>query len=673
MACEKKVHVFPHFSSSFSNTAIAKSLEPIITKLFEKDDVLKQLVGLPLDHKVIEKHLPIISFEPTIYNENLSIEAYIIAPSTNTIGLGRYLTESIASQIVVGSRATITGLTSVGIKFNENESSYFYFQGMSLLFNSKEEYDKAISNIPIFSKELALTILGVRYSRLLVSKDLSSKKGTPESIIAYIQSLVNKVETTKQDTVFELANKMVVTIKSDIKKGAIQADLTPRITRYISKDSRDFFVDFHLFVAKLRPEFVSARSIKQLTKIASYIYILQQIVVAHGDKSGERSVLVKTLKIKNENPSLVTLGLCVGIAKKHDNQFFTLRHLENAISDSMPQANIVPNSVVDFVASKTASVIYIELSVQAPLQSSLSEINAVIEQSVISNFEEARHHIFVQKNGEEILRNIVTLSGELKYVNDIPQQILSFHRQTNSQLVFSVVITRLLKDGDLSLSNMLLSIPYPISSLETKKVGKLRNKYVKEAASFDISIPKAPHFRKDFSVDLNAARSQVSSSLRAVFGDIRDYNGGMISKMNDNYRDIAFLFSKESKTNLFIIENFFYEMTPSIMQGIISPQLFKSIFVHCSQKSREIAKDVPYTFSIDEIDSYDIMTICCTHDNLPKFKSVVNNATQYESLYFHSFFSTVDRHCLCIAMQKYTKASETEIYKALQSVITTIV
>ena len=53
--------------------------------------------------------------------------------------------------------------------------------------------------------------------------------------------------------------------------------------------------------------------------------------------------------------------------------------------------------------------------------------------------------VFMPRNEEEIMRNIVSLSDQIKYLRDIPQVFITFDEQTTANLFFTIIMVRLLK------------------------------------------------------------------------------------------------------------------------------------------------------------------------------------------------------------------------------------
>ena len=55
--------------------------------------------------------------------------------------------------------------------------------------------------------------------------------------------------------------------------------------------------------------------------------------------------------------------------------------------------------------------------------------------------------LFMPRNEEEVMRNIITLAQQLRYPRDLPQVIISFDEQTDADLSFIIIFLRVLHKG----------------------------------------------------------------------------------------------------------------------------------------------------------------------------------------------------------------------------------
>ena len=172
------------------------------------------------------------------------------------------------------------------------------------------------------------------------------------------------------------------------------------------------------------------------------------------------------------------------------------------------------------------------------------------------------------------MRNIITLSQELKYLRDLPQANISFQEQNGKFLQFTIILVRIVNNESEPLERISAKLPEHIQfSLERiSHVGVLRKKYHKEASIFSLEIENSLFLRKNHSVDLLRARNYVVKVLEKMIGKFRDYNGGFLFKQNERLEAIKSDLGSKGVQYEFLLENLFYSITPSIMQASM-PQL----------------------------------------------------------------------------------------------------
>ena len=112
--------------------------------------------------------------------------------------------------------------------------------------------------------------------------------------------------------------------------------------------------------------------------------------------------------------------------------------------------------------------------------------------------EQTMHPIFMPRNDEEIMRNILALSQQVKFLRDIPQVVISFDEQTGEHLFFTVIIVRVLKLRDKPLQELFSSSEGQVQFIHerSKNVGLIRKKYIKEAQVFRLKLSKEKYLRK---------------------------------------------------------------------------------------------------------------------------------------------------------------------------------
>ena len=78
-------------------------------------------------------------------------------------------------------------------------------------------------------------------------------------------------------------------------------------------------------------------------------------------------------------------------------------------------------------------------------------------------------------NEEEVMRHVITLTGQLKFSRDLPQVILSFYEQTDKKLYFTVILVRILLPTAPLVTEWVQKLNHLSPRIErVKKVGMLR-------------------------------------------------------------------------------------------------------------------------------------------------------------------------------------------------------
>ena len=205
------------------------------------------------------------------------------------------------------------------------------------------------------------------------------------------------------------------------------------------------------------------------------------------------------------------------------------------------------------------------------------------------------------RNDEEIMRNILTLGSQVKYVKDIPQMFISFNEQTHTHLFFTLIIARIVKPGDRQPQNLFVDsdLFFKFNLDWIKQLGIIRKKYLKEALVFTVKVLKDHFLRKDHSIDLYKARKVLVKEINKMVGDVRDYNGGMITKQDELLTEVRSILKKSRKFNDLLLEDFFYSLTPVIMRSVLDPVSLEKLFTMLLETSSGGCNpEVGYTMNI---------------------------------------------------------------------------
>ncbi|MBM3199003.1 MAG: hypothetical protein FJZ58_07130 [Chlamydiae bacterium] len=364
----------------------------------------------------------------------------------------------------------------------------------------------------------------------------------------------------------------------------------------------DLFAFMQHLLLPCSEEFFSIRETHHLARIVSVLYLFQKMLVrATEGESVDRHVFCKVQRVRLHLPFGVSrvLGVFVGMQFFSSHELFEEQHLLQALQEWFPQCKLVEGSKIIYrKKEEKLQLIYIEIEQTESFSfEGIRHLQQGVVQELGRQVEKLMPALFMPRNEEEVLKNILLLSRQLHYVRDLPQGFISFEEQTEQELIFTVILLRVLRSQKEPSMRELFQETSPwIAFLEdrVKKVGMLRGRYEKEATVFRLTVPKVRYMRKDHSVDLLRARQEIVQEIQGKVGEFRDYNGGMISHQMQNLyalRKACSLLPGEDVE----LENFFHCLFPVEMRSVAPPLLIKAFYELWKrrQKGRSLVRREP--------------------------------------------------------------------------------
>lgn len=370
--------------------------------------------------------------------------------------------------------------------------------------------------------------------------------------------------------------------------------------RYLPNE--ESYPNFLLTLLKLSKGFKKSRSISHLSRLlcAEYFY-KKRVIKAIDQRTQKRYVVVKLFKTQLHFPfgSKRVLGLLIVFNQLKHHEIFEEKHILGAIQTILPGIAGVNGSFQDLQdKSNQIQVLYLEIERKENPEFSLEE-TARLEAELGEVLEEFIEQLvpipFMRRNEEEVFRTILTLRDQLRSLKDLPQLTLTFEEQTQHDLFFTVIVLRWVKEKEPSIQTLFEALfpEIPFIPDRVDRMGFFRHHY-KEASVFRLQLSKTSFFRKDHSLDIYKARHTLLLKLREVLGPVRDYNGGLILKQNERLED--FLMKMGAREDKFFLENFFYSITPIMMQSILPASTMQK-WVECFSEifDQEMPKTTSYS------------------------------------------------------------------------------
>jgi hypothetical protein len=526
----------------------------------------------------ILKQLPIVQ-APSLEFSEKSFPLTFLCPAEYTQGAGCYINDSLSRWLFPGRQLRIFGEMMLHFAFSKCPDIKFLFLQKIVSFNDKEEFLAIQQNLPPLIREIKVNIMAVYQARYITS--LRSYSHNHKSLL--IQENINSLLNSSDKNLFDQMQIFIGKLASEEKLNEVKKNLTHLLNARPKSFGRDIFHEMTQYAAIFNDPFSTQRSSKHVSRVIAYQYLFKKTIQDKVQKfPSERHLSFKAIRCPLKGKGhIVSLSIAFNFLRETER--FELRHLLEAVKLSLPEAEFVEGSFV--IDRRHDKIVFLYAEFAKPLFRPFSplEIKRLrlrLPPELIRQIETMTHPIFMPRNEEEILRNLIILSKEIKYTRDLPQASIHYEKQTDTHLFFIVIIARLKLDKTSPLPEILPKVDrtLKIDIDDIRIVGYLKQKHPKEAAVLHVTMEKTPFFRPDYSVDLLRARQRIVSKLTQSFGEFRDFNGGMIVQQDEALSNLRTSLGSPSPQTEFLLENYFYSLRPALMQTIHGPLCLQAHF-----------------------------------------------------------------------------------------------
>lgn len=452
------------------------------------------------------------------------------------------------------------------------------------------------------------------------------------------------------------------------------------LQRYPKRFGHDIFREVQHFLAHCREDFRKIRKTSHLCRIICTHYLFQKDLESDIKAVPQRRHLyLKLIPAKIYYPFGINqvLGLTIALNKLGDYESFELRHITKAIQRIIPNIRVSKESFYSHTNDDdTILTFYLEIEKSNNSKFTLDEFKLISKElpyELKNSIEYLSPSLFIPRNEEELIRNIIHLSNELRYVRDLPQAIISFHEQKTEVLKFNVILLRVLTTESYSLQQMSKNLPRSVKYTPERiaNVGVIRKKYAKEANVFNLEVDSRLFLRKNHSVNLVKARQYVVKAMEKMIGPFRDYNGGFLLKQNEQLEVIKKNLNKSERQREYLIENLFYSLSPSIMQTYIPPIEAHSLFsLFFSVLEEDASFPTPHLMKQIRSPNSLALVIKTSHSELKDFLNEMMKPLHIDTLKLATSHIDVDRHIYHCFLYLSSEDSETNAFlAAVQSAV----
>lgn len=375
-------------------------------------------------------------------------------------------------------------------------------------------------------------------------------------------------------------------LSADGKTAMIQEKIGSLIQSHSKDFDQGIFSQMQHFLVCVREDFKTLRDYHHISRIISNLHSLRKFIQQNARSyPNKRHIVLKFLKAKltlSPQREKQVLGILAGLNFLREHEVFETGHLISAIQKNLPSIRLVDGSAFIDKGEAAVETIYLEIEKPDGSDFTLEEIQLLkvsLPDQMKGHIEQLAHPIFMPRNEEEVLRHIMTLSRQLRFVGDLPQIIISFDEQKGAELHFTVILLRVILESEPGVQELFKARESKIKYIpdRVRRVGHLRRRYVKEATVFRTVISNEGFLRADHSVDLSKAREFILSEVSRLIGEVRDYNGGMIHKLNTSLNGLKASLSRSADPIL--VEKFFHALVPIEMRSSLEAEPLKQFFL----------------------------------------------------------------------------------------------
>jgi len=379
-------------------------------------------------------------------------------------------------------------------------------------------------------------------------------------------------------------------LSTDGKTAMIQEKISSLIQSHSKDFDQGIFSQMQQFLVNCPEDFKKNRDYHHISRMISNLYSIRKVIKQNvAVLPLKRHVILKFFKTRLNFPKGLkekpVLGILAGLNFLQEHELFEAEHLASAVRQLLPATEfVIGSSIIDPIRETSLQTVYLEMEKKDGTDFSLAEIQILrngLGDRLKGHIEQLTHPIYMPRNEEEVLRNIMSLARQIRFVSDIPQVIISFDETRGSDLHFTVILLRVHQEGEPSIQELFTSAKTTLKCIpdRVRRIGALRRKHVKEATVFRTVIGSDRFLRVDRSVDLYKARQYIFNEVRSVLGELRDYNGGMILKQNEQLVALKAALGKVGQSHNILIEKFFHALMPMEMRTSCEIDTMKQSFL----------------------------------------------------------------------------------------------
>ncbi len=365
--------------------------------------------------------------------------------------------------------------------------------------------------------------------------------------------------------------------------------------------------------------FFDHRSTSHLSRLILSIHLMhKELQRVHVSTLHSRCIEIKWIPARLSFPfsTKSVMGCLIGFNLLDCYEVFDEESVLLTLKKDHPEISIAKDSFYHHVLpNKNQKIIYFEIGKKDQTPFSLEErhqLNSDIEKHIGRGFQKRAPTVFMRRNEEEVYKTILTLNREIHSVQDMPQVWITYEQQDKEEAVFLIILVHVALKTTTPIFQRLTATPYNSTFVPERSITvRHLEGHPIEAAVFRVHLPRSLSLvRSDGSLDFYASRREVVTSVKAVVGEFRDFNGGSLIEQLELLDNFKSRFSDLSDTDIELMETFFYGITPLEKQALLRCDALYTLYQHFLMlRNAKFEEGRHYLFDINKTDSETYLAI----------------------------------------------------------------
>jgi oligopeptide transport system substrate-binding protein len=437
----------------------------------------------------------------------------------------------------------------------------------------------------------------------------------------------------------------------------VQQKLVSWVKRFPQYEDPFLFRELLLFYLLAGESYLDYRHTTALARLIKAIYFMQKKLLHYSTLSSIRHLEIRWFSshLTFSFVSKSVLGCLVGFNLVERYEIFDEENVSLILQKHFPDYQLVKSSSYAHIStSRDFKIVYFEIEKSDGQTFTLAEqgrLKKTLEQKLKNGVQRLAPNIFMKRNDEEVYKNALVLSEQIRSKDDLPQVIIHLDEQTKNEIVFLITAVTTSPETPFALQDKMadgfffLEKQFILRHFEGKPI---------EAYIFRLHLLRKPDFlRSDGSLDFYQARRKCTEYLHHAIGEFRDYNGGILLKQQELMQNLKDHFPQMAATDVELLETFFYALIPLEKQILLPAHIVASLFELFLGHAKEMSNG--FTLKVKHEDGMTLLSVCSRHlslkemvkqflkqDLCQQYQIVYNFIEQTDTIYFQCALFPLD-------------------------------